>query len=218
PSQDGEITSIFTSSGGLASNSEFLKTASIMKLVLGLAGTSHYAAAGTITMGGFDYHTGDRATGEMRDLRAGQCMGACLEYAHRMSVPLMLYVFSDGSVSSNGGIDNSANGLGKLNWDSDNQSTGASFFLVYNPAGRPQLTSPASQQLGWMRMDGAVDIAGSPAANSVTQLVDMVVLNYLALHGEQSLLPQALAGKPTASILGGPSNWDRYTAFQPIVA
>ncbi len=39
------------------------------------------AGAGTISMGGFDYHTGDRATGEARDLRAGRCIGACLEYA-----------------------------------------------------------------------------------------------------------------------------------------
>ena len=49
-----------------------------MKLVV-----EGYAGAGTISMGGFDYHTGDRATGEVRDLRAGRCMGACLEYAAR---------------------------------------------------------------------------------------------------------------------------------------
>ncbi len=30
------------------------------------------AAAGTIEMGGFDYHTGDRATGEARDLESRQ--------------------------------------------------------------------------------------------------------------------------------------------------
>ncbi len=69
-----------------------------------------YAGAGTIEMGGFDYHTGDRATGEGRDFRAGRCMGACLEYAARRHMPLMLYVFSDGSLSSNGMIDNSAGG------------------------------------------------------------------------------------------------------------
>ena len=40
--------------------------------------------------------------GEARDLRAGQCMGAWLEYAARANRPLMIYVFSDGSLSSNG--------------------------------------------------------------------------------------------------------------------
>eukprot|EP00752_Nemacystus_decipiens_P018823 g16879.t1 len=39
-------------------DSEFRKTASIMKLVM-----NGHAGAGTITMGGYDYHTGDRATG-----------------------------------------------------------------------------------------------------------------------------------------------------------
>lgn len=218
PSKDTALTSIFPA-GNISANGEFSKTASIMKLVLGQAGNKHYAAAGTITMGGFDYHTGDRSTGEMRDFRAGQCMGACLEYAHRMSTPVMLYVFSDGALSSNGGIDGSANGRGKNNWDSDNQSTGAAFFLVYNPTGRPTLLGGTAadqakhQQLGWMRTDGSVETAGSPAANSVNQLVDMVVLNYLALQGKQNLLSQALAGRAESAILGGPTSWDKYTAF-----
>lgn len=213
----GALGPIFTS--GVTSDSEYLKTASIMKLVIGGATSwpsKRYASAGTITMGGFDYHTGNRSTGEMRDFRAGQCMGACLEYAHRKQVPLMLYVFSDGSLSSNGMADNSAAGRGKNNWDSDNQSTGAAFFLVYNPTGRAALRSAASQQLGWMRMDGSVETAGSPAGNSVTQLVDMVVLNYLALQGKQNLLSQALAGRAESSILGGSTNWDKYTAFAPL--
>jgi hypothetical protein len=219
----GALPSIFP--GGVSSDGEFLKTASIMKLVVG-GPTSwpgkRYASAGTITMGGFDYHTGDRSTGEMRDLRAGKCIGACLEYAHRRQTPLMLYVFSDGSVSSNGMIDNTADGRGKHNWDSDNQSTGAAFFLVYNPGGRAALRGATAaeqaqhQQLGWMRTDGSVETSGSPGANSVTQLVDMVVLNYLALQGKQNLLSTALANRPEASILGGSTNWDKYTAFAPL--
>ena len=90
------------------SDGEFRKTASVMKMVI-----SGFAGAGTITLGGYDYHTGDRATGELRDLRAGRCMGACIEYAARVGVPLMIYVFSDGSVFSNGMLDNSQNGRGR---------------------------------------------------------------------------------------------------------
>ncbi len=108
---------------------EFRKTAAVMKLVI-----NGYAGAGTITMGGYDYHGQGRATGELRDLRAGRCMGACLEYAARRGVPLMLYVFSDGSLSADGVVDNTADGRGKFDWSSDNQQTAASFFLVFNPA------------------------------------------------------------------------------------
>jgi hypothetical protein len=157
---------------------EFRKTASVMKLVM-----NGFAGAGTITMGGYDYHTGERATGERRDLLAGRCMGACLEYAARKGVPLMLYVFSDGSVSSNGRIDDSADGRGKGEWTSDNQQTAASFYLVYNPSQRP---SVLRSQIGYMRSDASVETASSPAANNVNLLVETVALNYMALHGEQA--------------------------------
>ena len=100
-----------------------------MKLVV-----EGYAGAGTISMGGFDYHTGDRSTGELRDLRAGRCMGACLEFAARRGKPLMLYVFSDGSLSSNGMVDDSADGRGKGEWTGDNQQVAACVLPGLQPA------------------------------------------------------------------------------------
>ncbi len=192
---------------------EFRKTASVMKMVI-----DGFAGAGTISMGGFDYHTGDRATGEMRDLRAGRCMGACLEYAAQKGKPLMLYICSDGSVASNGREDNSVEGRGKGEWTGDNSSTAASFFLVYNPGGRAELmgTSPEDQavhqQIGYMRADASVETAATPAANNVNLLVETVILNYMALHGEQNQFANAF---PDAS-LGG--SFDSLTAFKPIVS
>ena len=110
-----------------------------------------YAGAGTIEMGGYDYHDGTRATGETRDFKAGQCIGACLEYAARVGVPLMIYVFSDGSLVSNGMIDNSVAGRGKGVWTADNTATAASLMLVYDPrAARP----PCSNQIGSYNADG----------------------------------------------------------------
>jgi hypothetical protein len=101
-----------------------------MKMVVnGLAG------AGTVTMGGYDYHGQGRNTGETRNFRAGRCIGACLEYAARMGKPLMIYVFSDGSLSANGVVNMTAEGRGKFDWASDNQSTASPFVLVYNPTG-----------------------------------------------------------------------------------
>lgn len=197
-------------------DAEFRKTAAVMKLVL-----EGYAGAGTITMGGYDYHGQGRATGELRDFRAGRCMGACLEYAARKGVPLMLYVFSDGSISAGGQVDNTVDGRGKLMWTSDNQSTAASFFLVFNPRGRPQLFSgdsvPAArhQQLGYFRSDGSIETAGTPAANNVNLLVETVVLNYMALHGEQALFPTT--NYFPGHGLGSPALRDSLTAFNPIV-
>jgi hypothetical protein len=201
---------------------EFRKTASVMKLVIdGLAG------AGTITMGGYDYHTGDRSTGEARDLRAGRCIGACLAYAASQNKPLMIYVCSDGSVFSNGMLDNSQGGRGKGVWTGDNQQTAASFFLVYNPTGQPVLNTSGTvsdpemhRQLGWMQASGDVQTTSSPGANNVPSLVDLVVYNYMALHDETSLYFQKF---PSNGLTfpqlpnGGGTDYDRWIAFENIV-
>ena len=55
-----------------ATDREFRKTASVMKLVM-----NGFAGAGCVEMGGYDYHGGARAEGEVKDFRAGRCMGAC---------------------------------------------------------------------------------------------------------------------------------------------
>jgi hypothetical protein len=193
---------------------EFRKTASVMKMVI-----NGYAGAGTIEMGGFDYHTGDRSTGELKDIVAGRCMGACLEYAARTGVPLMLYVFSDGSLASNGRVDDSVDGRGKGEWTGDNSDTAASFFLVYNPNGRATLFSgdgiapERHQQIGYFRSDGSVETAASPAANNVNLLVETVILNYMALHGEQGNFSALFPSNG----LGSASLRDSLTAFDPIV-
>jgi hypothetical protein len=203
------------------SNSEYRKAASVMKLVV-----NGYAGAGTITMGGFDYHTGDRSTGETRDERAGNCIGACLEYAARLKKPIMIYVYSDGSVFSNGMVDNSMAGRGKGVWTGDDQQTGSAFFLVYNPGNRPILIGGTGadpmtltaaqrihQQIGYMRPSGDVETASSPAANNVNLLVETVILNYMALHGEQAQFGTLFKGQG----LGNSALQDKLTAFQPIV-
>lgn len=209
PGVDPEITRIFGANFG--GDGEFQKTASVMKLVV-----EGNAGAGTISMGGFDYHTGDRATGELRDLRAGRCIGACLEFAAARGKPLMIYVFSDGSLSSNGMIDDSANGRGKGQWTGDNQQTAASFFLVYNPAGRPTLLASGPpperhQQIGFYSAGGDVVTSSSPAANNVNLLVQTVLLNYMALHDDVGRF-NALFG----SALGSGTGLDGLVAFNPI--
>jgi hypothetical protein len=192
-----------------AASSDFKKTAAIMKMVI-----NGFAGAGTIEMGGYDYHGQGRATGEDRNFQAGVCIGACLEYAARVGLPLMIYVFSDGSVNANGMVDNTTDGRGKFMWASDNQTTAASIMLVYNPKGRATLLHGAtSQQIGYYDADGSVNTTSSPAANSVEQLVQTVVLNYMALHGQQGQFGTLF---PTQG-LGSAAGQDAVTAFEPIV-
>src|SRR3984957_8493151 len=199
-------------------SSDYQKTASIMKLVI-----DGNAAAGTIEMDGFDYHTGDRATGEARDLNLGNCIGACLEYAARKGKPLMIYVFSDGSLASSGMIDSSVGGRGKGVWTADNQNVAATYFLVYSPTGRPvpaQSNPEMSLQIGNFNSDGSLNTSGSPAGNNVFNLVQMVVLNYIALHGAGAAA--AFAGlyptQPLNNTLGTGSALDALVSYQPLAS
>jgi hypothetical protein len=214
-----DVTGIFTAAefnaGGTDGN-EFRKTASVMKMVI-----DGYAGAGCITMGGYDYHGGQRQEGETKDFRAGRCMGAVLAYAMRRASPVMIYVFSDGALSSNGVIDNSVAGRGKGEWVSDNQDTAAPFFLVYNPpglGGRAQLLTSAGltaaqhQQLGAFTADGNVSRSGTPGANNVNLLVYMILLNYMALNGDQGQFATLFPNHG----LGDNTLLDRYIAFAPI--
>jgi hypothetical protein len=190
-------------------NSDVAKTATVMKMVL-----NGFAGAGTITLGGYDYHDGTRATGEMKNFMAGQMIGAVLQYAALVKAPVMIYVFSDGSLNSNSMVDNSAGGRGKLGWQGDNSSVASTFFLVYSPKGRPALRGAAStQQIGYFTPDGNVVSTSSPAANSVDSLVQTVLLNYMGLMGTDAnfgtVFPFQDLG--SASALGG------LTVFQPIV-
>ena len=58
-------TPIFTAAD--FQDGDFKMTATVMKMVL-----NGFAGAGTITLGGYDYHDGTRATGETRNFKAGQ--------------------------------------------------------------------------------------------------------------------------------------------------
>jgi hypothetical protein len=197
-------------------NSDYRKTAAVMKLVI-----DGNAAAGTIEMGGFDYHSGNRMDGEARDLNLGNCIGACLEYASRAGKPVMIYVFSDGSLASNGMIDSSVGGRGKGVWTADNQSVAATYFLVFNPAGKAvaaQANPEMSMQIGSFNSDGSQNTTSSPAGNNVLNLVQMVVLNYMALHSANASAqwPTLFPSPNLNNTLGSGTALEPLIAWQPL--
>jgi hypothetical protein len=130
-----------------------------------------------------------------------------------MNTPLMIYVFSDGSLSSNGRLDNSPGtgtalgGRGKGEWTGDNESTACSFFLVFKPSGTIDINpSLAGRQIGWFSADGSVVASSSPAANNVNLLVNTVVANYMSLNGDIGAFTTLFPGHGLGDV-------DRYVAF-----
>jgi hypothetical protein len=207
PTQDTNIVAasgaIFTLAE-LNADGDLKKTASVMKLVL-----NGYAGAGTITLGGFDYHSGNRVDGETKNQHAGVVIGAILDYARRVGRPVMIQVISDGSLSSTGSVDGNAAARGKLGWQGDAQQTAASFILAYSPKGRPTMNN---QQIGFMNADGTVNATSSPAANANNLLVQTVILNWMAANGTladfETLFPTQGLGSAMARV--------PYTAFTQI--
>lgn len=207
PLDPTDETRIFT--GDELGRGDFRKTASVMKLVL-----EGHAGAGTIEFGGYDYHGDSRSRGENKDFVAGQAIGAVLEYAERNPLvgELMLFIFSDGSVSSDGQVDDSVDGRGKFVWRSDNSSTAAGVLLTYRKSGKPDLV-PAyatTRQVGHFRSSGSVETSATLVANNPEALAQMAVLNYMALHGEEGNFNTLFPGNALVSDLSS------LIAFTPV--
>ncbi len=207
PGADPILQAIFPL--GQLNDGDFRKAAAAMKIVV-----NGYGGAGTIEFGGRDYHQDPRAETDGKDFKVGQAIGAALEYASQLGKPLMIYTFSDGSVSARGTEEDDGNGTTKFRWRSDSSQTAASFILAYSPNGQPMLRNgAASQQLGNFTTDGNVNTSSSPFANSVVALAEMVVLNYLGLHGEEAMFG-AVLNNPG---LGTGAAVAPYIAFNAIV-
>jgi hypothetical protein len=116
-------------------------------------------------------------------------------------------------------VDSSVNGRGKFGWQGDNQSVAASFFLVFNPSGQPEpvvkdASGSLGKQIGYYRADGSIETSSHPGANAVNLLVETVVLNYMALHGEQNKFTDP--DKFPSQGLGGTTLRDSLVAFKPL--
>lgn len=207
PAQDPLVTQVFTN---LANSGNQQKAATAAKLVL-----DGFLGASTIEGGGYDYHSGNRSDGETRDEEAGRMVGQIFELAMKKNKPVMIYLFTDGSVYSDGTIDNSTGGRGKGVWTGDDGEKGAAVLMVLRPSA-PRSASPIirnnKRQVGHYRPTGklAVDRQANLISNDVTNLAKAVVGNYLALQGEEGRLSQIVGGDSFGSTL------DDYLVFNKI--
>ena len=155
--------------------------------------------------------------GKDADLFLYDLPGLALNFQYIQSFPIFpgLNARLGGAVSADtGNPEDDGNGTTKFRWRSDNSQTAASFILAYSPVAQPVLRNgAASQQLGYFRSSGNVETASSPFANSVNALAEMVVLNYLGLHGEEANFGMVLDNPG----LGTGAAVAPYIAFNPIV-
>jgi hypothetical protein len=137
-----------------------------------------------LEIGGYDYHDGSRATGDSKDLEAGQAAGRILESAAALNKPVFLYVTSDGATSS---VNSDAQGAA---WTSDRGTAGLAFMLYFNPSGRPETSG---SQIGWFN-EGQVADETLVTGNSPEAAAAAVFANYLVANKRLDLY-QAIAGR-----------------------
>ena len=195
PRTDADVNRLFS---GLRSNAGLV--GSIAKLAV-----DGFGGPGTIQLAGYDYHDSSRSTGERKDYEAGQQIGRCLELARLKGKDLVIYVFSDGSVSSSGRTQG-GDGRGKGVWSSDSGSRSSTFMLVYRHAEKPKLRS-TNRQVGAFTDAGAVNRTVSKISNNVENLTMSVVANYLALHGDEGNLREIVGSNEFQGDL------DKYLVF-----
>jgi len=198
PTKDGICTAVFNN---IAGNATVNQVATIAKLLV-----DGNAGGGTVQLGGFDYHSGNRADGEEADQALGALIGQCMEYAARKGQDLMIYVFTDGGVASNGNVDATTGGRGKLSWQGDNSQGSSSFTLVYKKDGKPGIRN-GRRQIGAFNDTGGVDSQAAKTSTSVETLAKAVVANYLALHGQEGTFAKVIGDDPFGSEL------DNHLAF-----
>jgi hypothetical protein len=130
------------------------------------------ATSGGITLGGYDYHDGNRTNGDAKDLEAGQTAGRILETAAKLNRPVFLLITTDGAVSS---VESDSPDSA---WTGDQGEASGMYLMYYNPNGRPATTG---FQIGQFTKGQVADDKSIIGSNTEATAA-AVFANYLATN------------------------------------
>ena len=182
PANDATVTTAF------AGQSE--KVASVAKLVL-----DSIAGAGTVTVGGGDYHGGTAVNTHAKDTEVGRAIGRCILLAKEKGKNLAIHLYTDGGVAGDsGGLSEPVTVLDigqveKVKWTGDSGTRSAAVLLFYkhNHDGSSLVREDGSgprRQVGNFIKNGGVNLS-TVVGNSTEVLWKAIMLNYLAAQGRE---------------------------------
>jgi hypothetical protein len=191
-----------------AANPIGARVATIAKLL-----TDGMSAAGTIEIGGYDYHGEGLATQNRKDAEAGAAVGTALQIAHAKGVPMFIAVTSDGSVAAPAG--GRPDATGRIAFSSDSGERGS--ILLLSISGQANTRAQMNHyQVGAFKDAGAVDAAYLPAMATTPRLQSIVVAaNYAAFAGKMTNFRSMLLKANQEDFVA--DNID-YLAFKPRTA
>jgi hypothetical protein len=129
-----------------------------------------------LEIGGFDYHNGTRATGDNKDLQAGQVIGQVLQSFALMNKKTFITVTSDGAVGS------AQSDVAGSPWMGDRGIAGAGYMMSYDPLGAHAIKSG---QVGHYTAGQGSDDKFLTGAN-VELAAAAMFANYMAFNGKLS--------------------------------
>lgn len=166
------------------------RAGAIAKLVL-----DSYAGAGTITIGGGDYHNNPIMRTHAKDVEVGENIGRAILLAKEKGKDLCIHLFTDGGVAADaGGLTEAQDipGIGtvakvKFVGDSGTRSSAVLLFYKHNHDGSSMVREDADgprRQVGNFKKNGGVELT-TLVGNSTENLWKAVILNYLAAQGRE---------------------------------
>lgn len=177
PLSNAQFATLWGINNNTAKNSQnFVFASMVYNALNGNSGTVN------LEIGGFDYHNNTRASGDTKDLEAGDVIGRCLQSMAILNKKAFIVVTSDGSVSSNDS--NIAGGA----WVSDRGTAGAAYMIGFDPMGAHGIKS---FQVGRFTSNQVADdsfITGGSAEVAGGAMF----ANYLAFNGKLGLVESYL--------------------------
>jgi len=178
---DADAQTIYGITTGSAANSAAVMSATLVKAAL--EGSSGPAV---LTIGGCDYHSGNRTDGDNKDTEIGTQLARAILLAAKKNVAFAFQIFTDGGISSDENT---------RVWRGDDNDKSASIFGVFDPSGAREMIST---QIGRYTAGQGADrnhyLGTDPA-----RVAHTVFLNYLASCGKRSLFDKIDSNNRMAS-------------------
>ena len=198
--------------------------------------TTRIAGAGTISVGGGDYHDGTATTGQAKDIEVGEYIGRAILMASIRCVPLFIHVFTDGGVVGDeaGMVDPQL--PNRTVWRSDDGTRSAALMIVYNPKKKrlspvdndeysnfllTNKTRQMTRQIGYFKPGGGNALDAHSLSNNVSQLWKGIILNYMAtmVRSTDDDQIRAVVREQFVSTFGElPPDWEKLIRFRSLIA
>jgi hypothetical protein len=156
------------------------------------------ATAATYEIGGCDYHGQGVANQRTKNIEIGAAIGRFLLSCAVANIPGMVFLTTDGGVSSNGAGVNAAVGP-FFAFNSDNGQRSGAAIMAYHPTAA--FKAIGGNQIGAYTAAGAADTTSSPMAGTPANLGLWAVATYAGLLGQADKMGSFLGGSNPLSAL-----------------